>query len=345
MVEHKCAQYHVELRLRKRQALHNGSLEAHVDSCLGCFRTGARDHGWGRVDAEHVAVCADLAFGDNRQGSSSTADVEHGFARRELRRTKQLLAKSAIAPAGQEPDEEVVARGPLQNATNRGRCCVGRWSHAGVSVDLNRTAVKNTHRRPVRNGTSGRNRPETQDRRVRKTKTSLHDALIGLAREKPYPSIAVKEILGRANVGRSTFYTHFRNKDDLLESGIRDILPSTDGHPRSGSPFEHVVAFSLPLLTHIDEHRRAAGATMRRNGRLAMHTHLQRVLANLIAEELSNVRRRKPASQLPTDLLAKHVAATFVLVLNWWVDSDMQVTPVEVDSHFRALVQPILTTI
>jgi hypothetical protein len=42
---------------------------------------------------------------------------------------------------------------------------------------------------------------------VRRTKASLHDALIGLAREKPYPSIAVKEILDRANVGRSTFYT------------------------------------------------------------------------------------------------------------------------------------------
>jgi AcrR family transcriptional regulator len=203
--------------------------------------------------------------------------------------------------------------------------------------------VKNTERRPVRNGTSSRKRPETQDRRVRKTRTSLHDALIGLAREKPYPSIAVKEILERANVGRSTFYTHFRDKDDLLESGIRDILRSTYGDPRSGSPFERVVAFSLPLLTHIDEHRRSAGATMRRNGRVVMHARLQHVLTNLITEKLSNVRSRQPASQLPTDLLGQHVAATFVLVLNWWVDNDARLTPAEVDARFRALVLPILT--
>ncbi|HEX2460424.1 MAG TPA: TetR/AcrR family transcriptional regulator [Vicinamibacterales bacterium] len=204
--------------------------------------------------------------------------------------------------------------------------------------------MKNTQRRPVRNGTLGRNRPERQDRRVRKTKTSLHDALIGLAREKPYPAIAVKEILDRANVGRSTFYTHFRHKDDLLESGIRDILQSIYGDSRLGNPVERVVAFSLPLLTHIDEHRRIGGATMRRDGRLAMHAHLQHVLTNLLADELCKVRRHT-ASQLATDLLAKHVAGTFVLVLNWWVDNDGRLTPVEVDARFRALVLPILAAL
>jgi AcrR family transcriptional regulator len=204
--------------------------------------------------------------------------------------------------------------------------------------------VKNTQRRSVRNGTAGRNRLETQDRRVRKTKISLHDALIGLAREKPYPAIAVKEILDRANVGRSTFYAHFRDKDDLLESGIRDILQSIYGHPRSGNPVERVVAFRLPLLTHIGEHRRIGGATMRRNGRLAMHAHLQHVLTNLLADELCKVRRQT-ASQLATDLLAKHVAGTFVLVLNWWVDNDARLTPVDVDARFRALVLPILAAL
>src|SRR5215217_9115898 len=105
-----------------------------------------------------------------------------------------------------------------------------------VSVDLDGAAVKNVHHRPVRNGTFARNSPETADRRVQRTKSSLHNALIGLAREKPYPSIAVKEILDRANVGRSTFYMHFRDKDDLLESGIREILGQFHAGPRrSGS--------------------------------------------------------------------------------------------------------------
>jgi AcrR family transcriptional regulator len=177
---------------------------------------------------------------------------------------------------------------------------------------------------------------------VRRTKASLHDALIGLAREKPYPSIAVKEILERANVGKSTFYTHFRDKDDLLESGIHEILRSVEGQPRTARTFERILDFSLPLLTHIDEHRRAAGPRMPRLGRVAMHTRLEAVLRSFVAEQLRNAAPCPPVSGIPTDLAARHLAATFVLVLNWWVESEAPLTPREVDGRFRALVMHLV---
>ncbi len=178
---------------------------------------------------------------------------------------------------------------------------------------------------------------------MQRTKSSLHNALIGLAREKPYPSIAVKEILDRANVGRSTFYTHFRDKDDLLESNIHDILRSVSGERLPGSALERVVAFSLPLLTHIDEHRRAAGPQMKREGRLIMHQRMQSVLTSLISEELARIVPGGRKVQIPTDLIARHIASTFVLVLNWWVESNSGLAATEVDACFRDLVLPTLT--
>jgi len=66
----------------------------------------------------------------------------------------------------------------------------------------------------------------TSDRRIQRTERLLHAALGALMHEKPYDAIAVKEILGRADVGRSTFYSHFRDKDELLVSGIRALLES-----------------------------------------------------------------------------------------------------------------------
>src|SRR5215472_8427798 len=63
-----------------------------------------------------------------------------------------------------------------------------------------------------------------KDRRIQKTQKLLHEALGSLIREKPYEEIVVKEILDRANVGRSTFYMHFRDKDELLTSVLHDML-------------------------------------------------------------------------------------------------------------------------
>ena len=155
----------------------------------------------------------------------------------------------------------------------------------------------------------------------------------------------MKEILDRANVGRSTFDTHFRDKDDLLESGIHEILTSIRIQPRSASAHERVLAFSLPLLKHIDEHRRTAGPRMKDEGRVIMHEHMQDVLMSLIADQLAMMSPGRSKVQIPTGLLARYVAAAFVLVLNWWVENDSPLSPVEVDARFRALVVPTLAAL
>jgi len=85
------------------------------------------------------------------------------------------------------------------------------------------------------------------DRRIQKTQNLLRGALTSLIGEKPYDSIVVKEILDRANVGRSTFYTHFRDKDDLLVSGIHDMFRpvQSPARPSSGERYDRILWFSF----------------------------------------------------------------------------------------------------
>jgi AcrR family transcriptional regulator len=47
----------------------------------------------------------------------------------------------------------------------------------------------------------------------------VSEALMALLAEQPYDSITVQAIIERANVGRSTFYAHYQDKEDLLVSG------------------------------------------------------------------------------------------------------------------------------
>ena len=63
-----------------------------------------------------------------------------------------------------------------------------------------------------------------KDARVNRTHQRLGQALVQLIRDKPMDDITVQEVLDRAGVGRSTFYLHFRDKDDLLFSQFEMFL-------------------------------------------------------------------------------------------------------------------------
>ncbi|MDO3650831.1 TetR/AcrR family transcriptional regulator [Nocardia mangyaensis] len=65
---------------------------------------------------------------------------------------------------------------------------------------------------------------EYTDRRVRRTRDHLHRALIELMIERGYDRVTVSDIIDRADVGRSTFYAHYRDKDDLLLIGCTEFL-------------------------------------------------------------------------------------------------------------------------
>jgi AcrR family transcriptional regulator len=188
-------------------------------------------------------------------------------------------------------------------------------------------------------------RPTASDRRVRRTHQHLGDALVGLLHEKRYETIAVKEILARANVGRSTFYAHFSGKDELLASEIRHLLGA--GASRAPEPMgraDRVIAFARPILERIERTRLPTTAADVGQSQHVVHERVEHVIAELVAAELA--RAGMPAvsrgSTLPRDLLARHVAATFVRVLTWWGESGNDMPAAEVDARFASLVRPVL---
>ncbi|OFW31433.1 MAG: hypothetical protein A3H97_18585 [Acidobacteria bacterium RIFCSPLOWO2_02_FULL_65_29] len=175
------------------------------------------------------------------------------------------------------------------------------------------------------------------DRRVRKTDARLHDALMSLIHDKSYESIAVRDILDRADVGRSTFYAHFRDKDDLLTSGIYEALQSIRSTAAASDPFAW---FSLPIFEHIHRHRLEGNAAPI-EGRSALHSRLQRTIEELITDEVVRRFTRQRLGPIPAELAVKHVASTFILVLNWWLDVAGARSPRDADALFRALVIPM----
>lgn len=191
-------------------------------------------------------------------------------------------------------------------------------------------------------------RQPPKDRRVQKTERLLRDAIGSLIHEKSYGAIAVREILERANVGRSAFYAHFSNKDALFATAIEQMLHETPPRLRSpaGNRLGHVVWFSYRIFEHIDRFRHAASVMKGRKSRALVHHHLRRVLLEQVLAAIEDgVPRSQHPARVPASLLADYVVSTFILVVNWWVDSRSTLSPREVDDLFRSLVFPALAAL
>ena len=181
------------------------------------------------------------------------------------------------------------------------------------------------------------------DRRVRRTQGLLRGALASLIHEKPYDAIAVKEILARADVGRSAFYAHFRDKDALLASAVRETLRAHASHASAVDRVAAVLGFSGPLFAHVGGRLAAERGSAGLVRHAPVHACLRGELTAWVADAVRRVGGRAGASPVPVDLLAAYVADTFLRVLGWWVERGAPGSAREADRLFRALVTPAVT--
>jgi AcrR family transcriptional regulator len=91
------------------------------------------------------------------------------------------------------------------------------------------------------------------DRRIARTRNALGDALIQLMQAQPFESITVQQVLEHAGVSRSTFYAHYRDKDDLFLSDVEEFLELIGTLlTRSGAPASRLFPVE-ELFSHIAE--------------------------------------------------------------------------------------------
>jgi AcrR family transcriptional regulator len=184
------------------------------------------------------------------------------------------------------------------------------------------------------------------DKRVQRTQRLLRDALVSLVHEKSYDAIAVREILDRADVGRSAFYTHYEGKDALLAGSIEELLHASP--PRALPPqaprLARVLRFSLPVFEHVERFRQDCHHQLGDAEHASLHRHLRPALVGQILEEVRSMARpgRQRGRAIPAELIADYIVATFLVVLDWWTRSKRALPPREADDLFHALVLPTL---
>ncbi|MCB0125062.1 MAG: TetR/AcrR family transcriptional regulator [Caldilineaceae bacterium] len=184
------------------------------------------------------------------------------------------------------------------------------------------------------------------DRRSARSQQLLYQALMDLMLEKRYDKITVQDIIDRANVGRSTFYAHFQDKEDLLVTNFERMLESFSAHwlahgEERQSNGKHVMSVAA-LFRHTQEYHTLYKALVWGRGIDLIYQQAQRYFSGRVATTLQTMMPPGMEPTMPLPMLANHIAATLGSLLRWWLEAEMPHSPDEMDDYFHQLVIPVV---
>jgi AcrR family transcriptional regulator len=185
----------------------------------------------------------------------------------------------------------------------------------------------------------------TEDRRVGRSREALHRAMIALVLEKGFEAVTIKDIVERANVGRSTFYAHFAGKEDLLTSEMAELRVLLDRHQaaalaRDGGIDRRCLGFSLALFEHARSYRDIYRVLVGERGSAIVMNRLRGLLADLVRDDLAALAPPEAGDPIPRSALVQFVVGGLIAMLIWWTERDATLAPEAVDAMFRCLTVP-----
>ena len=182
--------------------------------------------------------------------------------------------------------------------------------------------------------------PDKPDRRINRTRALLFQAMSELMLEKRYDEITVQDIIDRANVGRSTFYAHFQDKEALSEGLLVHMLDSlTDAMEQEKSDPQSLLP-GAQLFEHIKKHYSMFKAMTSGHGMDLFFQKGQEYWSEQMTARLQTMLPAGQVPKVPIPVLAHYISGTFVNMLKWWIDNKMPYTSKRMIEIVEILVMP-----
>jgi AcrR family transcriptional regulator len=177
------------------------------------------------------------------------------------------------------------------------------------------------------------------DRRVLRTREALRHALLALLVERGWDDVDIQSLCERANIGRSTFYLHFPNKEALLQGSFGDLrLALCEQAPLSAPTQPGHLAFVGGLVKHVHEQRLVFRAMLRRRSGHFVQDRFRDLLVEMVSDErvIGDLRSWK------TQATAHYLGGALFQLLVWWLESNRPQQASEIEALFHGLSSAVL---
>ena len=156
--------------------------------------------------------------------------------------------------------------------------------------------------------------------------------------EKPFETITVQDVLDRARISRSTFYTHYSDKDDLLMSDAEEFFEAISMALSAHADKSDRVFPVQEFFSHLSDVQPFYKALVK-SGKFQENMELARGhFARGIERRLAELPRAKSMAPEERSAIAFTHAGALLSLLTWWLDRGMRESPADMDALFHRMV-------
>lgn len=175
------------------------------------------------------------------------------------------------------------------------------------------------------------------DRRIKKSKKAIEEALISLMAENDFKDITINSIAERADVNRGTIYLHYKDKFDLLEQCIERKIQEllTFCLPEGSRSFPSKTPL-LRTFKYLEEHS------------FTYHTLLINTAVPTFRNKLLDVMKEGLKEQLKLngmnqnmnkEILIQFWSSATIGVIEWWITQSMPYPAEEITEQLWILLE------
>ena len=180
---------------------------------------------------------------------------------------------------------------------------------------------------------------QTEDRRVRKTKKAMTEALARLLLTKPLNNISVREIAEQADINRGTFYLHYRDVYDMVDKLQNEIFDKfneiVDNHePKKNT--DELFPMLVELFNLLSDNAELAKVLIGRNGDAAFVDKLKQVIREKCFANVQKNFNIKNNDEF--DYFYHYIVSGCIGICNSWLNSGMKETPLEMANLTKKLI-------
>lgn len=173
---------------------------------------------------------------------------------------------------------------------------------------------------------------DSSDRRVRRSRRQLAQALLDLIAEKGYEVITIQEVADRADLNRATFYLHFASKEELLIAALRDqfdeLVTAMEATAPADPPWGNE-DYDRLLFEHIAEHAAVYSALLGAHGLGLVIHQVITYMAQVIERDLHTQMPAGVSLRAPAPVVSYFYAGGLFALIKWWLEQGMPLPPEE----------------